>query len=166
MNTDLKTRGLINEKGEYPFKNFPLYDYSSVIHGVYQAFFKSFVDSYYENEDAPSADFEVQNWVKEANTKTGVQDFPKSLNKDTLVDILSHFGFIVSVVHPALNGGDPVGSKATLPFHLPALYAPLPEKKGVTDLIPFLPPPANSIHYIGFIASFNRPFYETSSRTL
>ena len=46
------------------------------------------------------------------------------------------------------------------------MYAPVPEAKGVTDLLPFLPPPAEAVHYIGFIASFNRPFYEGSNRNL
>lgn len=130
----------------------------------------SFVDSYYASDDDVKADFEVQNWFAEATGAAQVYDFPdgnpSSLNKKTLVDVLTHFGFIVSVVHHGLNGGDPVGSKATLPFHLNALYAPLPTEKGVTDLLPFLPPPENAVHYVGFLATFNRPFYRTSNRTL
>lgn len=142
------------------------------IHDGYEGFFKSFVDSYYKTDADLARDFEVQNWFVEATKNAKVYDFPKvslpgnPCNKATLVDVLTHFGFIVSVGHHALNGGDPIGSKATLPFHLPALYAPVPEKKGVTDLVPFMPPPANAVHYIGFIASFNRPFYESDKRTL
>ncbi|RFU77717.1 manganese lipoxygenase [Trichoderma arundinaceum] len=171
LHTDLKARGLINDQGEYPFKAFPFFQDASEIHDAYRAFFQSFVDSYYASDKDVVADWEVQSWFIEATARAQVQDFPKAspaspVTKDTLVDVLTHFGFIVSVGHHALNGGDPVGSKATLPFHLPALYAPLPEAKGVTDLIPFLPPAANAIQYIGFIASFNRPFYETSDRTL
>lgn len=170
--TDLKARGLINEDNETPFKSFPFFQDASVIHEGYQNFFQSFVDSYYATDADLAADFEIQNWFIEATKNAGVHDFPQvnlpdqPADKATLVGVLTHFGFIISVGHHALNGGDPVGSKATLPFHLPALYAPVPESKGVTDLVPFLPPAANAIHYIGFIASFNRPFYETSERTL
>lgn len=113
----------------------------------------------------------MQSWFNEASENAKVHDFPQvssdsPADKATLVDVLTHFGFIVSVGHHALNGGDPIGSKATLPFHLPALHAPVPEEKGVKDLIPFLPDAKQAVHYIGFIASFNRPFYESSQRNL
>lgn len=80
--------------------------------------------------------------------------------------MLTHFTFLNGVAHHALNGGDPVGSKATLPFHPGGLYAPVPTSKNVTDLLPFLPPPANATSYITFLATFNRPFYESQNRTL
>jgi len=108
----------------------------------------------------------LQNWFAEVNNGAKVYGFPTTCTKDTLVEVLAHFGHIVSVVHHSLNGGDPVGSKATLPFHLNALYAPVPTAKGVTDILPFLPPPQSAVHYIGFIATFNRPFYRTTERTL
>lgn len=68
-----------------------------------------------------------------------------------------------------MSGGDPIGSKATLLFHVPALHAPIPETKGdLTDagLLKLLPDAKQSLHYIGFIASFNRPFYEELDRNL
>lgn len=165
--TDLKARGLINDLGQFPFKHFPFFEDADVIHTGYQKFFQSFIDSYYKSDADVAADYEVQNWFVEATKNAKVQDFPQGkATKQALVDVLTHFGFIISVGHHSLNGGDPVGSKATLPFHLPALYAPVPQAKGVQDLVPFLPPAANAVHYIGFIASFNRPFYETSGRTL
>jgi len=117
-------------------------------------------------------DNELQAWFVEVTKGAKVYDFPqcgtagKACGKQTLVDVLTHFGFIVSVVHHSLNGGDPVGNKATLPFHLNAMFAPVPTAKGVKDLLPFLPPPAQAVHYIGFIATFNRPFYRTTDRTL
>lgn len=132
-------------------------------------FFESFINSYYKTDADLAKDYEIQNWFVEATKNAKVHDFPqtgKPINKATLADVLTHFGFIVSVGHHALNGGDPVGSKATLPFHVPALYAPIPETKGVKNLVQFMPPAPNAVHYIGFIASFNRPFYETSERTL
>ena len=172
LETDLQARGLIDQNGKYKFKTFPYFDDASVIRQSYETFFKSFVDSYYTSDSDVAADFEVQAWFVEATKKAGVVDFPmmgtsdKPVDKDTLVEVLTHFGFIVSVVHHALNGGDPVGSKATLPFHLPAMFAPPPTAKNVTDLMPFMPPVASAIQYIGFIASFNRPFYADEKRTL
>ncbi|KAJ7157292.1 lipoxygenase [Mycena filopes] len=173
LKTDFAKRGLIDANGKSPFKHFPFFEDASRIHDAYAGFFKSFVDSYYATDADVAADFEVQNWFVEATANANVQDFPlrggagqSAVDKQTLVDVLTHFGFIVSVVHHALNGGDPIGSKATLPFHASALFAPVPTAKGVTDLMPFLPPAANAVHYIGFIGSFNRPFYQTSNRTL
>ncbi|RYP58013.1 hypothetical protein DL770_010529 [Monosporascus sp. CRB-9-2] len=133
---------------------------------IYRDFFVAFVNSYYASDDDVAADPELQNWFAEAPAAK-VVDFPMGpVTKEVLVDVLTHFGFIVSVVHHGLNGGDPVGSKATLPFHFNAMYAPLPTEKGVTDLLPFLPPAEQVVHYIAFIATFNRPFYRTSGRTL
>ncbi|RYP28549.1 hypothetical protein DL767_007155 [Monosporascus sp. MG133] len=102
--------------------------------------FVAFVNSYYASDDDVAADPELKNWFAEAPAAK-VVDFPTGpVTKEALVDVLTHFGFIVSVVHHGLNGGDPVGSKAALPFHLNALYAPLPTEKGATDLLPFLTP--------------------------
>ena len=63
------------------------------------------------------------------------------------------------MIHHSLNGSDLVSLKATLPFYLNALYILLPTEKGVTDLVPFLLPPADTVYYIRFVATFNRPFY-------
>ena len=172
LETDFKARGLINEDNSFPFKSFPFFEDALVIKNAYNAFFTSFVNAYYNTDADVAADYEVQHWFVEASSKAGVIDFPamgtsgKPVDKATLIDVLTHFGFIVSVVHHALNGGDPVGSKATLPFHLPALFAPLPAAKGVTNLMPFLPAANQSIAYIGFLATFNRPFYAAENRTL
>ena len=143
-----------------------------MIRDGYRIFFTSFVDSYYATDDIIAADSELQRWFVEATNKAQVHDFPQVMipsqpcNKATLIDVLTHFGYIVSVVHHSLNGGDPMGSKATLPFHLNALYAPLPTAKNVTNILPYLPPPAEAVHYIGFLGSFNRPFYPAQNRTL
>lgn len=159
LDTDLKARGILDSDGKHPFKNYPFYDDAKAIRDAFSTFFTSFIDSYYPTDDVLAADFEVQNWFKEANGKAAVLDFPAEVNKETLVEVLTHFGYIVSVVHHVLNGGSTADSKAVMPFHMPALFAPVPEAKGVTDLMPFLSQPAQSIHYIGFVASFNRPTY-------
>jgi hypothetical protein len=166
LSTDLESRGLIDEKGNYKFKSFPFYDDARVIRDAYHDFFTAFVDSYYEDEKALKGDKELKAWYKETKKGGKVHGFPKKPSKENLVEVLTHFGFIVSVVHHSLNGGDPLGSKAALPFHLNALYHPLPEEKGVKDLMPFLPDAKQAVHYIGFLATFNRPFYPAENRTL
>lgn len=130
-------------------------------------FFQSFVDSYYKTELDLLADYEVHRWFAEASTHANTQDFPSwtRLSKGTLVDVLTHFGFILSVGHHSMNGGAPIAS-GTLPFHIPALYTSPPTEKGVTSLLPYLPDVPTALHYIGFMASFNRPFYGTDGRTL
>jgi hypothetical protein len=167
LENDLKARGLIDDKGESPFKSFPFYEDAKEIRDIYKAFFTSFVDSYYGTENDLSGDFEVRNWFVEANMKAKSHDFPQEeqLTKETLIDVLSHFAFATSVSHHSTNGGAPISS-ATLPFHLPAIYTQIPKEKGVEDLMPYLPDAATAVHYLGFMASFNRPFYGASGRTL
>ncbi|KAH8096629.1 lipoxygenase [Cristinia sonorae] len=166
LHPQFEARGLIDKHGKHPFKSFPFWDDATEIHAGYKAFFKTFVNSYYPSEADLAADHEIKNWFIEATKNAKVFDFPKTVNKDTLIEVLTHFGFLVSVGHHALNGGDPVGSKATLPFHATALFAPVPETKGVTDLLPFLPSAKQAVHYIAFIASFNRQFYQNDNRTM
>ncbi|RYO80597.1 hypothetical protein DL766_008301 [Monosporascus sp. MC13-8B] len=107
-------------------------------------------------------DYVTNNWPTRGVYQGGYlgNDF-QAPNEGCLRDVLTHFGFIVSVIHYGLNGGDPVGFKATLPFHLNAMYASLLTEKGVTDLLLFLVPAEYAVHYIVFIATFNRLFYWT-----
>ncbi|KAJ3499393.1 hypothetical protein NLG97_g371 [Lecanicillium saksenae] len=167
LETDLKSRGLLNDKGASVFKSFPFWDDAKEIRDAYKAFFKSFVDSYYRTEIDLAADYEVHHWFAEATAHAKAQDFPSksSLSKAILVDVLTHFGFLLSVGHHSTNGGAPIAS-GTLPFHIPALYTAPPAAKGVKDLMPYLPDVPTALHYIGFMASFNRPFYGSDGRTL
>jgi len=170
LDYDLQSRGVISENGTHPFKSFPYYEDASFIRNAQHDFFNEFVESYYPTEDDLTADVEVQNWFKEVSHGAQVYDFPSTVSKPVLVDVLTHFAFIVGVVHHSLNSGDPMGSKASLPFHLNALYAPLPTAKGAIktndDIVPFLPPPHEAVHYIAFLATFNRPYYAATQRTL
>ncbi|XWW99277.1 hypothetical protein V2A60_007286 [Cordyceps javanica] len=167
LETDLKSRGLLSDDGVSAFKSFPFWDDAKEIRDAYKAFFKSFVDSYYKSELDLAGDFELHNWFAEASEHAKTQDFPSkhSLSKGTLVDVLAHFGFILSVGHHSMNGGAPIAS-GTLPFHIPALYTAPPTAKGIKDLLPYLPDVPTALHYLGFMASFNRPFYPSDSRTL
>lgn len=167
LENDLKARGLIDDNGESPFKSFPFYEDAKEIRDIYKTFFTSFVNSYYGSEDELSGDSEVRAWFVEASAKAKSQDFPAEdqLNKEILIDVLTHFAFATSVSHHSTNGGAPIAS-GTLPFHIPAIYTAIPTEKGVEDLLPYLPDAETAVHYLGFMASFNRPFYGTSGRTL
>ncbi|OAA52979.1 Lipoxygenase [Cordyceps fumosorosea ARSEF 2679] len=167
LETDLESRGLLDHKGASVFKSFPFWDDAKEIRDAYRAFFESFVESYYRTELDLAGDWEVRNWFAEASAHAKAQDFPPAhpLSRATLVDVLTHFGFVLSVGHHSMNGGAPIASR-TRPFHIPALYAAPPAAKGVTDLLPYLPDAPTALHYIGFMASFNRPFYGADGRTL
>lgn len=167
LENDLKERGLIDASGKSLFKSFPFYDDAKQIRDNYKAFFTSMVNSYYNTEADLLKDFEVRNWFVEASMKAKSQDFPQQeqISKKTLVDVLAHFAYATSVSHHSTNGGAPISS-GTLPFHIPAIYTPIPKEKGVKDLMPYLPDAKTSLHYLGFMASFNRPFYGDSGRTL
>jgi hypothetical protein len=113
-----------------------------------------------------AADNEVQAWIKEANGPAQVIDFPTTASKATLVQVLTHFAFLTGVAHHVLNTGDPVASIATLPFHPTALYAPIPTSKGITDVIPWLPPAPLALGQVDLFAGFNRPNLMSTNRTL
>ena len=167
LENDLKARGLIDANGKSLFKSFPFYDDAKEIRDTYRAFFTTFVNSYYKTEKDLASDFEVRKWFIEANEKAKSQDFPQEedLSKKILIEVLSHFAFATSVSHHSTNGAAPISS-GTLPFHIPAIYTPIPKEKGVKDLMPYLPDVPTALHYLGFMASFNRPFYGDDGRTL
>ncbi|WPG97231.1 Hypothetical protein R9X50_00000300 [Acrodontium crateriforme] len=167
LENDLKTRGLTDENGKILFKSFPFFDDAKAIRDSYKVFFTSFIDSYYKSEEEVWGDFEVSNWFIEAATKAKVLDFPRrdQICKKTLIEVLTHFAFATSVSHHSTNGAAPITS-GTLPFHIPAVYQQIPKEKGVTDLMPYLPDVTTALHYLGFMASFNRPSYSDQGRTL
>lgn len=167
LENDLKARGLIDANGKSLFKSFPFYDDAKEIRDTYRTFFTTFVNSYYKTEKDLASDFEVRKWFIEANEKAKSQDFPQEedLCKKTLIEVLTHFAFATSVSHHSTNGGAPISS-GTLPFHIPAIYTPIPKEKGVKDLMPYLPDAPTALHYLGFMSSFNRPFYGDDGRTL
>lgn len=167
LENNLRERGLIDKEGKYPFKSFPFYDDARKIKEIFHTFFTKVVDSYYKTNQDVQADCEVKAWFVEASEKAKAQDFPTKdeISKEVLVDVMSHFYFATSVMHHSVNGATPIRS-ATLPFHIPALYAPTPKEKGVKDLKPWLPDVKTSLHYLGFMASFSRLFYANDGRTL
>ncbi|KAF2451749.1 Lipoxygenase [Karstenula rhodostoma CBS 690.94] len=152
LQTDFQARGLVDKSGKSPFKQFPFWDDASKIVRTQRKFFTSFIDA--EVRRGPTGpEVEAQGLIP-------VQSFPVKKTKKVLVDILTHNAWL-QVAHHLLNAGDPVRSSLTLPFHPGGLYKPVPEAKGVESIVPFLPNATASITYIGFLASFNRPRYQT-----
>ncbi|KAH8924457.1 Lipoxygenase [Atractiella rhizophila] len=164
--TNLQNRGLVNSKFGPALKSFPFYEDASVIYSAMNDFFDQFVSSYYTSDKALSRDQELQNFIAET-VPAGIVDFPTSITRRSdLVDILTHFGYLVSVLHGVLNTNDPVHTTASLPLHPTAFYSPLPTEKGVQDLVPFMPNVTQSVGQITLLGAFNRPFFENGNRTV
>lgn len=53
-----------------------------------------------------------------------------------------------------------------LPFHTPSLYQPVPESKGLTNVVDFLPPLAKIEEQFSVAGIFVRPFFVNTDRTL
>jgi hypothetical protein len=162
----LQARGLLEPSFGLPIKSFPLYDDANTIRNAILTFMTSFVNAYYTSDAVVAKDHEVLAWFAEANGAAMVIDFPTVANKPTLIQVLTHFAFLTGVAHHILNTGDPVASLATLPFHPVALYSPIPTAKGVTNIVPFLPPAALAIGQVDLFAGFNRPMLAATNRTL
>ncbi|KAJ7578576.1 lipoxygenase [Mycena floridula] len=159
-------RGLVNSKFGPPLKSFPFYSDASVITDAIRAFMTTFVNSYYTSPATLSEDQELQNFIAEA-IPAQIFDFPTSLTKTSdLVDILTHFAYLVSVLHGVMNTNEIGRASMALPFHPVGLYAPLPQVKGVTDLMPFMPNLTQSIGQIVLTGTFGRPFFVGGNRTL
>jgi arachidonate 15-lipoxygenase (second type)/8-lipoxygenase (S-type) len=162
---NLASRGLINTTHGSRIKHFPFFEDASVIYTAIQAFMTTFIDSYYTHPSMFAQDEELQAWMLES-VPADIIDFPKSADRRTLVDILTHIAFLGSAVHQTLNTNDISEASGSLPFHPFALYQPIPIAKGVEDIIPFLPNITQSIGQIGLTALFARPEYVNSNRSL
>lgn len=169
---NLEARGLLHSDFGPALRSFPFHDDASTVVGAIRGFFATLVDSYYEDGDAIGADVELQAWLAEASGPAEVRDFPAgpAADKETVVDILTHFAYLVSVQHGVLNTNSPVASTASLPLHPLAFYRPLPTEKGTIaseeDLVTYLPPTAAAIGQIALLAAFNRPEFLGTEETL
>lgn len=163
--TDLKNRGLINSTIGPELKVFPYLDDASVIHTSLQNFMASFVDSYYTDSSTFDQDTELQAWISEA-VPAQIKDFPTQMNRETLIDILTHVAFLGSAEHQTLNTNDISEASGSLPLTPFSLYQPIPTAKGVTDIIPFLPNVTQSVGQVALTAVFARPTFIDSSKAL
>ncbi len=176
LTADLERRGLINSDFGPPLKSFPFHEDASAVLGAVRAFFESLVDSYYDGDGdkgAVATDVELQAWIEEARGPAQVRDFPQGpiMEKRQVVEILTHFAYLVAVQHGVLNTNSPVASTASLPLHPLAFYKPLPIAKGTIPggadgLVAYLPPPTAAIGQIALLAAFNRPEFRGTGETL
>ncbi|KLO89412.1 arachidonate 5-lipoxygenase [Fusarium fujikuroi] len=153
----LTRRGLINCEYGPELKSFPYYEDASVILGALRTFITEYVNAYYPSDDAITADKELLAWFHEAADAADIVDFPASIStKSELVAVLSHHAYLISILHGSLNSNSLVHYSAVLPMHPLSLYRPLPEKKGISSLVPFLPDLEASIQHIALVATFNQ----------
>ncbi|RDL33922.1 Lipoxygenase [Venustampulla echinocandica] len=162
---NLRSRGLLDSTFGPEIKAFPFLEDASVIHTAIKDFMTAFVDSTYPDPSVFTQDKELQAWIVEA-VAAKVMDFPTSIDRTTLIDILTHFAFLVSAEHQTLNTNDLAEASGSLPFHPFALYQPIPTAKGVTDLVPFLPNASQAVSQIVLTALFARPEWVKSDRSL
>ncbi|KAL6149822.1 hypothetical protein ACJBU6_11352 [Exserohilum turcicum] len=166
FDTNLRRRGLIDSSFGPKIKTFPFYQDASAIHSAIRCFMTVFVQSYYPNPGDITDDHELQAWVREARPAE-IVDFPASVeNQRILVDVLTHIAHLVSIVHSTLNSNALATSSGSLPFHPFAFYTTLPTKKGIHDIMPFLPHVEASVGQIALAADFNRPGFVDSNQTI
>ncbi|KAH0539059.1 hypothetical protein FGG08_004405 [Glutinoglossum americanum] len=154
----LESRGLINCTYGPALQHFPLFEDAAPVVGAMRRFATSFVDAYYLEGDLMARDHELQEWALEATGPAKVLDFPTwpLMQKETLVDILTHMAYLTGVSHHVLNSGTPCTTTGVLPFHPAAIFQPIPKSKGVKSLLPYLPDLGTSIAQIGLFIRFNR----------
>lgn len=162
---NLESRGLYNNTFGPKIKCFPFLEDASVIHTSIQSVMTTFVDSYYTSPSSFQQDKELQAWIAEAKPAK-IMDFPSSVDRQTLIDILTQFAYLGSAAHQTLNTNDLAEIKGTLPFHPASLYQTPPEKKGVPDLMPYLPPANASIQQLVLLGLFARPALVNSNVSL
>lgn len=164
---NLQKRGLIDSPIGPPLKSFPFYEDACPIYDTIRAFTGSFVSSYYTDDAAITSDHELQSWVKEAQGPAKVIDFPSAVEiRSDLADLLAEVARLVSFSHHAVNLNQLVTVSATLPFHPTALYKPIPDAKGVTDVASYLPPLDKALGLIGVAANFARSLLANSNRSM
>ena len=165
---DLISRGLLNCTYGPPLKNLPFLEDTKALHDSIGHFLDSFVAAYYTSREMLETDDEVQSWVQEVANEALVLDFPTGplTSRTSLKEILTQISFLIGVSHHVLNSGEPVATSGLLPLHPSALYAPVPNHKGIKSIMPYLPPMDESIGQIALLARFNRPFLQEQNRTL
>jgi hypothetical protein len=138
------------------------------IYEAIRSFTGTYCDSYYSSSADLANDVELQAWMTEA-IAAQVIDFPTTDTLRTasdLADLLAYLGHIVSVAHHSVNLNQLLTGSGVLPFHPIALYRPIPESKGVTDVASYLPGVDKALAMINFNAKFARPRLAGTDRTL
>jgi hypothetical protein len=166
--TNLERRGLIGYSQGPKLKHFPFFEDASPIYEAIRSFAGSYCASYYNSSAAIAGDSELQAWMVEAQAAQ-VIDFPSAsnlLSVSDLADLMAHIGHLVSIAHHTANTNELLSGSGVLPFHPSALYKPVPDSKGVTDLASYLPDVDQAILAIDVFARFARPLLAGTNRTL
>ena len=164
----LINRGLLN----YPFgpklKHFPFFEDASTIVTALREFVTAFVTTYYTNPALLRGDTELQAWIAEATREAKVIDFPPApLEKiQTLIDILTQMAYLTGVNHHLLNSNAPSYITGLLPFHPSAFFKPLPTRKGVQDITPYLADVEHAMYQVTLQLRFQRPQLPAERREL
>ncbi|EGP92466.1 uncharacterized protein MYCGRDRAFT_89179 [Zymoseptoria tritici IPO323] len=166
---NLRRRGLIDSPGP-SLKQYPFFEDAALVYDAIRAFTGTYCESYYDpaDSDALDDDPELQAWMTEA-IAAQVIDFPTPStlrNVSDLADLMAHIGFIVSVAHHTLNTNDLLTGSGVFQFHTSALWQPVPEQKGVYDVVPYLPKVDAALATIDLYARCLRPKFVGTNRTL
>ncbi|KAI1131439.1 lipoxygenase [Nemania abortiva] len=164
--TLLQNNGLINSKFGPALKSFPFYEDAAVVTEAIRDFMTAFIDSYYPNDKAVAQDAELQAWRAETDVAK-VYDFPKSITtKQTLVDVLTHQAYLGAVVHGVMSTNGAIGDTTSLPFAPAGFRQPIPTKKGVTDIMPFMPTAEGAVWQVATYAAANRAAWRDTNETI
>ncbi|KAK5166270.1 uncharacterized protein LTR77_008531 [Saxophila tyrrhenica] len=164
--SELGARGLINSNVGPALKSFPFYEDASTIHDAIERFMATFVNSFYATKKAITRDAELQAWVTEAQGPAEAIDFPSITSNGDLIDVLTHIAHLASTSHHTVNTNELIDISSTLPFHPPALYKPIPTRKGIKNVANYLPPFNQVLTQFAVGALFARPKFVGSKRAL
>ncbi|KAI1152460.1 lipoxygenase [Nemania diffusa] len=163
--TFLQNQGLINSKFGPALKSFPFYEDASVVTEAIRTFMTSFINSYYASDKAVAQDTELQAWRSETDVAK-VYDFPKSITtRQTLIDILTHQAYLGAVVHGVMSTNGAIGDTTSLPFAPAGFRQPIPAKKGVTDIMSFMPTAEGAVWQVATYAAANRAMWRDTNET-
>ncbi|KAI0487059.1 lipoxygenase [Xylaria cf. heliscus] len=164
--TFLENQGLINSPYGPALKSFPFYEDASVVTEAIRDFMTAFVNSYYPNDQAVAQDSEIQAWRRETDAAK-VYDFPKSIaTRKTLIDILTHQTYLGAVVHGVMSTNGAIGDTTSLPFAPAGFRQPIPTKKGVTDIMSFMPTAEGAVWQVSTYAAANRAAWRDTNETV
>ncbi|RYC55919.1 hypothetical protein CHU98_g10291 [Xylaria longipes] len=164
--TLLENHGLINSPHGPALKSFPFYEDASVVTEAIRDFMTVYVNSYYPNDQAVAQDTELQAWRRETDTAK-VYDFPKSIaTRKTLIDILTHQTYLGAVVHGVMSTNGAIGDTTSLPFAPAGFRQPIPTKKGVTDIMSYMPTAEGAVWQVSTYAAANRAAWKNTNETI
>ena len=164
--TFLENKGLINCQYGPALKSFPFYEDASVIVEAIRDVMTTFVNSYYKNDKAIAQDSELQAWQRETDVAK-VYDFPKSIKtRRTLIDILTHQAYLGGIVHGVMSTNGAIGDTTSLPFAPAGFRQPIPTKKGVEDIMAFMPDAEGAVWQVVTYAAANRAMWRDTNETI